>query len=430
MNTRVPVTEAEKEYIFQRKQDGASLKQIAEEIACKPMTARKWSRHLRDGTWPRPRGRPPSGVLSTYPASVRETAVGIKQAHPHWGPANVRLELKDQLALEEEALPSCARLSALFKAECPEAVQPRQRHHYRQKPPTTVKHPHQRWQIDSKEAIPLGDEDVATVLDIRDPKGALMITSTAFVTTTEQGWRKLTQDEVKDELRMAFAKWGMPLEVQTDREDVFIGAPQSYFPSYFTLWLVGLGMTHVVSRHGKPTDQAQVERTHRTLGDMVWKDTHFDAPEHLQLALDNGRYRYNNELPVQAADCHGQPPLTVHPHANHSGRPFQPSLECILFNMDLVDRYLSSFVWTRKVWASGQVRVGGYAYSLGKMHVGQTVSVQFVASSRSFCFKATDGTVLSEKPARGLDKDTLMGRPLADQPLSTPVQIPLFLEGV
>jgi hypothetical protein len=87
-------------------------------------------------------------------------------------------------------------------------------------------------------------------------------------------------------------------------------------------------------------------------------------------------------------------------------------------------------VWTRKVWASGQVRVGGYAYSLGKMHVGQTVSVQFVASSRSFCFKATDGTVLSEQPARGLDKNTLMGRPLADQPLSTPVQIPLFLEGV
>ena len=284
--------------------------------------------------------------------------------------------------------------------------------------------------MDGKEAIPLGDEDKVTVLDIRDPKGALMIGSKASVTTTEKGWRKLTLDEVKDGLRMAFNEWGLPLEVQTDREDVYIGAPQSYFPSNFTLWLAGLGITHVVSRQRRPTDQAHVERAHRTLGDMVWKDTHFHTPEHLQTALDKGRYRYNNELPVQAADCHGNPPLTVYPHAKHSGRTFHSSLEFDLFNMDLVYRYLSGSVWTRKVWSSGQVRVGGHVYSLGKKYAGQTVSVQFVTDSRSFCFKAMDGTILSKQPARGLDKDSLIGESLTDVPLSTPHQYAIFLEGV
>jgi len=362
---------------------------------------------------------------------VRETALTIKRAHPHWGPANVRLELKRQLDLGEEALPSCARLSALFKARCPESVQPRQRYHYRQKPPPVVKHTHQRWQIDSKEAIPLGEEDVATVLAIRDPKAALIIASKAFVTTTLRGWRKLTRHEVKEVLREAFVEWGLPLEIQTDREDVFVGAPQSHFPSLFTLWLVGLGIKHIVGRYRKPTDQAHIERTHRTLGDMVWKDTRFDMVEHLQFALDDSRNRYHYELPVQASNCHGKPPLVVYPYAQHSGRPFHPSLEWDLFDMNLVDCYLSSFVWTRKVTSHGKVTVAKQAYSIGRDYAGQKVSVRFVSGSRSFRFQAQDGTVLSEQSAKGLDKGDIIGRiPIGAVPPTLFFQLPLSLAGV
>lgn len=117
MGTRTPLTEAEKQYIYERKQAGISLRGVAEELECSPMTVRKWWRYQRDGKQPGPRGRPRLGVLGTYPTAVRETALTIKRAHPHWGPANVRLELKRQLDLGEEALPSCARLSALFKAK-------------------------------------------------------------------------------------------------------------------------------------------------------------------------------------------------------------------------------------------------------------------------------------------------------------------------
>lgn len=430
MSTRAPLTEAEKQQIYERKQAGSTLRQIAQELECAVETARKWWRHKRDGTQPRPRGRPRTGELGSYPTAIRETAVTVKRTHPHWGPANVRLELKHQLGFEEKDLPSHSRLSALFKAQCPEAVQPRRRYHYRQKSPPVVKQPHQRWQIDAKEAIPVGDKDVVTVLTIRDPKAALIIASQAAVTTTERGWRKLTRQEVKDSLRLAFTEWGLPLEVQTDREDVYIGAPQCYFPSLFTLWLVGLGVTHIVSRDKRPTDQSQVERTHRTLGDMVWKDVPLDTLAQFQLALDNGRHRYNTQLPVQASDCQGRPPLTVYPYAQHSGRPFHPDREWLLFDMQRVDAYLARFVWTRKVTVKGEVTIHKHRFRVGVPYIGQTVSVRFIPDSRMFRFQAKDGTVISEKPVLGLNKQDIIGRIPAEIPALDFFQLPLPLEGV
>lgn len=428
MSSREPLTEAEKSYIYERKCAGVTLKQIAEEVGCAPITVRKWWRHGRDGTRPQARGRPKRGELSTYPEAVREAAVAIKRAHPHSGPAKVKLELKKQLQLTDAELPSHARLSALFKAACPEAVQPRQRHHYRQKPPPVAKYPHQLWQMDSKEAIDFGEAAKASALNIRDPKAALIIASRVFETTTLRGWRKLTREEVQDVLRAAFTEWGLPEQIQTDREDVYIGAPQAPFPTLFTLWLAGLGITHVVSRNHQPTDQAAVERTHRTLGDWVWKDIHFDALAPMQQALDATRYCYNHEFPVQAADCKGRPPLSVYPHARHSGRPFHPDVEWLLFDLDRVDRYLSAFVWTRKVWSSGKVSVGGHSYLVGRAYAAQTVSVRFIPGSRTFRFQAKDGSLIVERPALGLDKATIIGRIPVTVCDSFCFQLPLALQ--
>jgi hypothetical protein len=157
------------------------------------------------------------------------------------------------------------------------------------------------------------------------------------VTTTAQGRRKLTLPEVQGVLRTAFAQWGCPLEIQTDHEDVYVGAATSDFPSRFTLWLLGLNIQHVTSRSHRPTDQAQIERGHRTLGDLSWNDELFAQVTALQTALEDRQQRYNTELPVKAADCAGQPPLSVHPTARFSGRPFQPELEWVLFELSRVD---------------------------------------------------------------------------------------------
>lgn len=430
MATRTPLTAAERHYIQRRKQAGATLRQIAHELHCAVSTMRKWWRRQREGHLPPSRGRPAQGILSTYPAALVSQAIAIKREHPHWGPANVKLELRRLPAFQTAHLPSDARLAALFKACCPEAVQPRQRRQYPERPPTPVRLPHQRWQIDGKEHVVLADQEIVTMLDVRDVAAALMIASRAIVTTTAKGWRKVTLPEVQATLRTAFLEWGMPLEIQTDHEVVYTGAPSADFPSHFTLWLVGLGIEHIPSRHRRPTDQPHIERNHRTLAEMTWADETFGAVAQLQDAADDRRTRYNTELPVHAADCHGQPPLVAHPHARHSGRPYHPAMEWTLFEIARVDAYLAAQVWTRQISANGTISLGHQVYGVGRAYAHQTVSVRFVCASRSFRIQSADGTILVEQKAVGLDKVDLIGFMPWEGAKPLGWQLPLPLEGV
>jgi len=430
MATREALTQAEQEYIRMRKQAGATTGAIAHELHCSPETVRKHWRRQRRGQAPRPRGRPPRGILSTYPTEMVEQAVALKRTHPHWGPANVKLELQRQPEFAQARLPSEARLAALFRVRCPEAVQPHRRQVYPAQPPPKARQPHQRWQIDGKEKVPVGAHEVATVLNVRDPAAGLMIASQAVLTTTAQGWRKVSLAEVQETLRTAFTEWGLPLEVQTDHEVVYTGSPAHDFPSAFSLWLVGLGLQHVASRDRRPTDQAQVERSHRTLGDMAWKDEPSEHLAQLQALVDDRRQRYNTELPVRAADCQCRPPLVARPQARHSGRPFDRAWEWDLFDLGRVDAYLAQFVWTRQVSATGSVGIGNHLYYVGRTHLNQTVSVRFLPTARAFRFQLADGTVLREQPAVGLDQIDLIGYMPLDEVLLVPWQLPLPLQGV
>jgi transposase-like protein len=424
------MSEAEKQYLIKRKEAGISLRQIACELGYSWETTRKWWRYYRDQRQPRPRGRPAVGILSSYPAEIREQAIAIKQEHPYWGPANVKLELRERQLLIDTKMPSDARLSALFKAECPHVVQPREKRTYAEKVPTGITRPHQRWQIDTKENVPLGEKDVASILEVRDPRGALMIASQAFMTTTEKRWRKLSLAETQNTLRQAFEQWGLPLEIQTDREVVYVGSSDRNFPSPFTLWLIGLGIRHVVSRSYHPTDQAHVERNHRTLGDMAWKGQSFEALEQLQQALDDGRQRYNECLAVKAADCQSRPPLDVHPWARFSGRPFHRSLEWETFDMHQVDQYLSERVWTRQITETGVAVLGNHRYYVGRKFAGKKVSVRFILETRNFRFETHDGQFIRDLQAVGFDREDLIGYLPASLPLPVPFQLPLPFKGV
>lgn len=284
MELRAALTHAEKEYILQRKQAEASLAQIAQELGCSWHTARKWWRVQRKGQAVAPRGRPKHGPLSTFPATLREQALRLKQAHPHWGPASVKLELQLDARWQGQRLPSDARLSVLFQQTCPDQVQPRRKH------PTRPIHghgqfPHQRWQIDAKEGLRVG-ADFVTLLEVRDPYSGLMVAARAFMTTTPKRWRRLSLAENQQALRWAFQVWGLPLEVQTDHDGVYSVAEDPHFPSRFTLWLVGLGIAHVTSRPYRPTDQGAIERNHRTLGDFAYQDQSFSDLDTLQQELD------------------------------------------------------------------------------------------------------------------------------------------------
>ena len=163
---------------------------------------------------------------------------------------------------------------------------------------------------------------------------------------------------------------------------------------------------------------------------MTWKDETFAQVTDLQAALDDRRQRYNTQLPVTAADCDGQPPLTVHPSARFSGRPFQPELEWKLFDLKRVDAFLAQQVWIRHVGEQGQLGVGATHYYLGRKQAFQTVTVRFQPLARVFRFESAAGMHLADMPARELDQADLIGyAPLTEGgPLI--FQFPLPLAGV
>lgn len=431
MGKRGALTQGELEYLQRRKVQGASHRQVATELGCAVETVRKKWKALRYHQVSRRTGRPALGVLAAYSVGIAQQAVAIKQAHPHWGPANVRVELMHQLERSEAELPSLSRLAVLFKQQCPEAVQPR---HPRVKPeplPATVR-VHQRWQIDAVEKIPFGTGQFATALEIREPVGALMIASQAFETTHLPGrtWRKLTLAEVRQTLRQAMARWGRPAEVQSDHEGVYAGAKQNDFPMPFTLWLLGLGIQHIFSHIGRPTDQAQGERSHRSQGDMSWKDEALDSLAILQQHLDQSCQRYNQELPVHAGHCQGQPPLKTDPQAGYTGRPFDPSLEYELFDLAAIDQFLANRVWTRKADKNGIVWLGSCTYYLSRRVKGQTLTIHFLPETRSFQFENTTHGTQIMLPAQGLSKADLTGLVPLPLPAHRVFQYPLPLVGV
>lgn len=98
-------------------------------------------------------------------------------------------------------------------------------------------------------------------------------------------------------IRHALRVWGtLPDAIQTDNEVCLSGQPSDRAGSRLTLWLVGLGVAHRCIRPNTPTDQAQVEQTHRTLARFVGlPNLHLDV-HGLQQRLDADREAHHRWL--------------------------------------------------------------------------------------------------------------------------------------
>ena len=444
MANREPLSQVEKERIYNGKLSGQTLTELAKELNCSIETVRKWWRQGRKqglaGLQKQRRGREASGMLSQFAPEVAQRAADYKRQHRGWGADRVLIELAKDEQLRGLALPKRSRLAAFFKERCSEAVKV-----YRppQPPPGGGRKPqqvHEVWQMDNQEEIKLGNGELAVICNIRDPYGAAPIASQAFAGTVTTRSRKLTVAEFRQVLRQGFTEWQtLPDSVWTDNELRLIGNPSSDFPSLLTLYLVGLGIQHVFIRPGRPTDHAQVERGHRTLDNLALNEEALQDLEHLQGALDRERQVYLLEFPCHASDCAGRPPLIAHPELLHPRRLYQPDLEPLLFSMQRVYDYLATFTFERMISTSGAVALTRQI-SIGRKYARQfkdrKVWVRCDPVSREWIFYQKPASEhdplveLTRRPIKYLDFETLTGLnpnlPLPAQPVQLPLPFPVF----
>jgi hypothetical protein len=242
-------------------------------------------------------------------------------------------------------------------------------------------------------------------------------------------------EDVRFTLRTCFACWQtLPDEIQTDGDSVLVGNHRQPFPTLFTLWLKGLGVEHRVTRPGKPTDNAEVERCHRTVNDYALVGHEQASVPQLQQILEQAVYELNFELPSRAEGCRGRPPVTAHPELLQPRRLFQPEHELAFFDLKRVDTYLASFTWQRIVGETGQLELGTHRYSVGRAHAHRSVLIRFDPADRHFVFYDVDDpeVEIRRRPAKGLNATDLTG--LAKWPVGLGIQqlpLPLFIsEGV
>jgi transposase InsO family protein len=409
---------------------GLSYRQIADSAHVSAMCVRYWCRRLAKGQRPETvYARRPAGLLHSFPAVLRYVLLRLRLEHPHWGPSRLRYHLGKRPSLAGQRLPSCASIG-YYLHQWPRFRRPVRVRIHAPAPmsPTMV---HEEWQVDYKMGIPTADGCLVNRLDIRDPVGAAAIGAFEHPGGTV-GHRphRLTVSQVRRDLRLCFAAWQtLPQRIRTDNEGVFSGQPGNDFPSQFSLWLRGLGIAHHTIRPGRPTDQAPVERLHRTIDDYCATSRQATSAER-QARLDEALHELNQELPSRAHGCHGRPPLCAHPDLLQPCRPFTAIMEVAQFDLQRVDRYLATLTWTRKVGQKGQVKLGGttHRYIVGHKYAGQRVRVRFDPQDRSFVFYGRAGNELRRSPCRWLDIDDLVGaEPWPDGPGIQQLCLPLDL---
>lgn len=401
-------TPSERQQFYARFVGGQTYQQIADDHGRSVECVRYWCRRQRDGQpCVTQRQRSTKGALSRFSPLVRYAVLRLRLEHPRWGPHSIHLALTKRPALRGLRLPSPATIGRYLR-EWPKL---RRRRRPRPTPrlrPVPAQRIHQRWQLDFKLWIALADGTYVHLYTACEVLSGACVGAAFF--PTRRG-RRIQVAEVRTFLRDCFARWGLPQEIQTDG-DASLVAPmaKAALPSRFTLWLTGLGIDHLVTRRGRPTDNAEVERWQRTLTDYVIRGNEDKSIAQLQTCLQQAWEELLAERPSWAKNCQGRPPLEAYPELQQTARPYRFDHELALFDLQRVDDFLATLSWPRLVNEKGQVVLDQRRrYPLGRRFAGQEVTVRFDPTDRHFVFfAAADPTEeLGRKPARDLTADNL-----------------------
>jgi putative transposase len=374
---------------FAQHADGLTYERIAAIEGVSVGCVRHWCRRQRKGGGVESRYRRATlGALSTFDPLVRYVILRLRLEHPAWGPSRIRAKLAKRPSLRGLALPGRATI-ARYLHQWPRFRRlPKKRlvTRTRLNPAQQV---HQRWQMDFKDRIPLGDGTQANLHTICDVVGeACLAAKVTDGGKQGQAPRRVSAGDAQSTLRWAFAYWHtLPQELQTDNDTVLVGPlSRGAFPTYFMLWLIGMGIQHLTIRPGRPTENAEVERCHRTLCDYVTTDPPAASLDQLGQTLEAAVFELAHELPSQATGCAGRAPVVAHPELTQPSLPYAPEHELATFDLGRVDQYLAGYLWQRTVNKTGQVYLADHAYSVGRQYARQEVLVCFDPETRCFVF--------------------------------------------
>jgi len=231
---------------------GHTDREIATQVGWSKWTVRTWRRRGREGRKALASvvGRPATGALSTYSASMRETLKAWRAAHPGWGPTTLYGELETDERFNGQELPSVRSIAGFLKQE--ELTRSYERHNaLPQTGHITTQSPHEVWEMDARGHEQISNVGVVTLVNLNDRFSRIRLLSYPCLLGQKRRERSPATEDYQLVLRLAFTDWGLPDRLAVDHEGVFYdNATKSPFPTRFHLWLLALGVSLTFGRKG------------------------------------------------------------------------------------------------------------------------------------------------------------------------------------
>ena len=403
------VVSIREEFVLKALEPNTNLAALCREFGVSRKTGYKWIERYESGGVLALRDlsrRPRTSPLGVSPEVVVDL-VALRNAHPHWGARKLIWALQKSGArfipsertvnrvLERAGLLVRRRIRPKPAADLP-------------KPDASADKPNALWTADYKGWWVTGDARRCEPLTVRDQ-------FSRFVLAVHVCRSPRIEEALKIFERL-FELYGLPDRILTDNGVPFV-APNSRFGlTRLSAWWLSLGIEHLRSRRGTPSDNGGHERMHRDMAfelEAVAAGT-FDEQ---QRACDLWRGDFNNSRPHEALGM--RTPAQVY---KPSGTPYAGSKVELLY-----PEHLS----LRTVSGSGFIRIHHKMVPLTAALAGYTVAIdprstpyELWFASRRIATIKLDGPrpIVSVEPPPGVTLDAAQGgRNLLNQPaLKTP----------
>lgn len=349
-------------------------------------------------------GRPLRGCLSTYTELLRRRIRKLRKKGRKWGPDKLRVELLERYDYEEAELPSRASLARFLKADG--WIAPKSTKSDLPEPkPLPVTAVHDVWELDAQGATPVNGL-VISMINIKDMKSKVHCAALPVLVRNTRSQPRLV--DYQWALRFAFEEFGLPKQIQVDKDSVFIDTQsRSPFPRNFQLWLIGMGVEVLFIKLPPPQRQAMVERSHQTLDGWVFCQQ--DLLSWLQIweETQRNRQQYNEKYPVRTLQKRA--PMEAFPEAKCNERTYSINQEHRDWCRRKVDDFLTTGQWFRKVASSKTISLGGEIYYLPKAVAQQEVSITYLKGDQKFEVKCAVNNLRWRIAPKGLSTEELSG---------------------
>lgn len=343
--------------------------------------------------------------MSTFGEAIKEHILSIRAQYPRWGAAVIHAELSADPRFSKTSIPSVRTIglalkeAGLIKRYNKRVVMPNSQR-------VQATSPHHVWQMDAQGSFNLKHIGPIAMINIKDVFSHIYCMAYPNQKKSIFGYSKRLDYQCA--LRLAFMENGLPQVIQTDHEGVFHenkgGSP---FPTVFHLWLIGLGITKVLSRVNRPTDQGMVERMHQTMDRQVIQGLEHSSWQGLFEFCQQRRYFLNQMLPCTSLG--GQAPYKVFAKQKHSGRFYQPHLEEHLLDLNRIYAYLEKGKWYRWTSQKKAFTLGGIAYRAKSLPKKTQVLITFTRKDLMLNIHDDKELLVQKIPIQGITKKALMG---------------------